>query len=223
MNTENNNLHEISHFMELSQYITTKICHDLSGILGALGNVSEFLESKDDIIRKKAMELLDSCAKQTIARLIFYRNAYGMTHNSTSANFEELNKITQDYLQMMKIRLNFNQDHLSSSDPSISSDIGKLIICLAHHASYSLIYGGTIEVNVDKDQKQKSIITISASGQNINVDSEKISIVTGEHLDVPLSTKNCISFFIYYFANLLKISISVDTTEKDIINYNIIL
>ena len=224
MNLHNDSGNDIKHFLELSQYLTTKICHDLSGSLGALGSVVEFLSSDNQDLRAKALDLLSASSAQSINRLIFYRQAYGISRNVGESNLEDLKHSCVKYLESTKIKLSFHEKYFRLPGVFISADVGKLIMCLIHHASSNLIHGGEIEVKViEDDHSKKSLIKIAAHGQNIKIDDEKNLILRGQLPYHLLSTKNVTAFFTYHLAKFLNISISISTTGDSAVEYDILL
>ncbi len=64
--------------LDLAALISTRICHDLVGPVGAIGNGTELLAEEDSAdMREAALELLAMSAEQASRRLRFFRLAFG--------------------------------------------------------------------------------------------------------------------------------------------------
>lgn len=206
--------------VELSQYIATKLCHDLAGSLGAISNGLDFITSDNEEMKERAIELIKTSSEQSVDRLVFFRQTYGIAKHDGEANLDELKKVASDYLKASKVTLDFHEKYFHIPDIFISANLGKLILCLIHHAYLNLIHGGEIVVVVEKNNKTK--ILISARGPSPKLDEEKDAILTKKSQTKELSTKNCISYFAESFADFLKVNITTHTSEKDKIDYEII-
>lgn len=63
----------------LVSMLSSRICHDLAGPIGALGNGVEFLGGRvDDATRDHANRVIADSTRQAAARLAFYRAAFGV-------------------------------------------------------------------------------------------------------------------------------------------------
>lgn len=203
--------------IEISQFIATKLCHDLAGTLGAIGSGLDFITSKNDEMRTKALDLARTSSEQSISRLVFFRQTYGIAKHQGEANLDEIKKAANDYLKSTKVSLNFHEKYFHMQDIFISANVGKVLLCLIHHAYLSLIHGGEVTVTVDKDDKNTNII-IMAEGRSPKIDKEKLAILNGE-LDLEITINNCISYFARNFSRYLNLGIKADDSEKDKIKY----
>src|SRR5262245_66554930 len=62
----------------LANLLCSRLCHDLVGPVGAIGNGLEVLADEDDAeMRRQAIELLTFSAEEASRRLKFYRLAFG--------------------------------------------------------------------------------------------------------------------------------------------------
>ncbi|MBE6449882.1 MAG: hypothetical protein E7013_04240 [Alphaproteobacteria bacterium] len=64
--------------LELAQLITTRISHDLSGMLGAVYNGTELL-LEDMSFAQESAALIQSSSENVIARMRFFRQTFGLS------------------------------------------------------------------------------------------------------------------------------------------------
>jgi hypothetical protein len=207
--------------IDLSQLITTKISHDLAGVIGAIRSSLEFLDSDNSEMKQKSMELLKLSSQQTISRLIFFRQTYGTSKSDGEANLEEIKTIASDYLKDSKVTLNFHEKFFHIKQTYISSNIGKLILCLIQHSYSSLIHGGEINISIENSD-QKNLITISACGHSPKMDIEKSNIINGNSSNLEISVQNCLSFYAKFLSQKINAVISVSNKNNNQIDYRIL-
>ena len=64
--------------IRLIELLCSKLCHDLVGPVGAIGNGMELLEEEDLGMSKEALDLTAQSSRRASAILQFYRIAYGL-------------------------------------------------------------------------------------------------------------------------------------------------
>ncbi|MDX2050139.1 MAG: histidine phosphotransferase family protein [Rickettsiaceae bacterium] len=204
--------------VEISQFISTKLCHDLAGAIGAVNNSVEFLNSANKNMVAKAHELLKMSAEQGVNRLVFYRNAYGVSKYSGEANLEELKLVATNYLKDTKISLDFHERYFGVKDVFISTDVGKLILCMIHHAVSNLVHGGDIIITVSK-QPSSTRLSIAAVGDSLKIENIRDDILNNVNRKHKIDVKNCISYFAVKFSELRGVNINVDSAQSNKIEY----
>ncbi len=158
--------------IHLAELLCTRLCHDLTGPIGAVNNGAEFLSEEGFDLQNQAVDLIVSSAFSAVSRLQFYRMAYGNVKDHGEANLAEKQKIAADFFVGSKIILDWPETHTDAAGVSISLKMLRLIYNLLIISSSSLIRGGTISVRLDKDDLSRKIITVSAKGANLKWDSE---------------------------------------------------
>lgn len=181
--------------IHLAELLCTRLCHDLTGPIGAVNNGAEFLSEEGFDLQNQAVDLIVSSAFSAVSRLQFYRMAYGNVKDHGEANLAEKQKIAVDFFVGSKIILDWPETHTDAAGVSISLKMLRLIYNLLIIASSALIRGGTISVRLDKDDLSRKIITVSAKGANLKWDSEAekiFSIVSSANnsSDCEVNTKN---------------------------------
>ncbi len=201
--------------VEITQFIATKLCHDLAGTIGAINNSLDFISVENPEMRAKAIDLLKASSEQSINKLVFFRQAYGVAKNNGEANFDELKITAENYLKDTKVKFTFHEKYFHIKGIFISSNIGKLILCLVQHAYSNLIHGGEITITIEAN----NIVRISSKGSSLKIDKEKNDIICKNSTSYPLTTQNCTSYFIQYFAKELEIKITEDESQEGQIDY----
>lgn len=176
--------------IHLAELLCTRLCHDLTGPIGAVNNGAEFLSEEGFDLQNQAVDLIVSSAFSAVSRLQFYRMAYGNVKDHGEANLGEKQKIASDYFIGSKITLDWPETHTDAAGISISLKMLRLIYNLLIISSQSLIRGGTISVRLDKDDLDRKIITVAAKGANLKWDSEAEKIFSIVPSDCEVNTKN---------------------------------
>lgn len=176
--------------LQMAELLCTRLCHDLTGPIGAVNNGAEFLKEEGFDLQSQAVELIVSSAFSAVSRLQFYRMAYGLVKNHGEANLAEKKKVAADFFTGSKITLDWPETHTDASGVSISLKMSRVIYNLLIIASGALIRGGEISVRLAKDDLSRKIITVGARGVNLKWDSEVEKILANESFDGELTAKN---------------------------------
>ncbi len=176
--------------MQMAELLCTRLCHDLTGPIGAVNNGAEFLKEEGFDMQSQAVDLIVSSAFSAVSRLQFYRMAYGNVKDHGEANLSEKQKIAEDFFAGSKIILDWPETHTDAAGVSISLKMARVIYNLLIIASGALIRGGEISVRLQKDDQSRKIITVSAKGTNLKWESEVEKIFSGESFSGEVTTKN---------------------------------
>ena len=82
---------------QVAELICTRISHDLIGNIGSISNALELMEDDPSDITD-VMPILKSSAGTLVARLKFFRLAFGLK-NAAPKNSDEMQKIAQNYIE----------------------------------------------------------------------------------------------------------------------------
>ena len=180
----------MNHNMQMAELLCTRLCHDLTGPIGAVNNGAEFLKEEGFDLQSQAVDLIVSSAFSAVSRLQFYRMAYGNVKDHGEANLSEKQKIAEDYFVGSKITLDWPETHTDAAGVSISLKMARVIYNLLIVASGVLIRGGEISVRLEKDEQLHKIITVRAKGANLKWDGEAEKIFSSESFSGEINTKN---------------------------------
>lgn len=178
---------------KLAEMLCTRLCHDLTGPIGAVNNGAEFLGDEGFDMQNEAVQLILSSAHEAVHRLQFYRLAYGRVNDSGEACLADKKQIALDFFSGTKIKLDWPDSHTDASGISISQKMARLILNLMIIAGASLIRGGTLSVRLSADDHEKQI-SLVAQGDTIKLDAEMQTILRGQGDDSMLTPKSAQPF-----------------------------
>src|ERR1700689_1242849 len=160
----------------MAELLCTRLCHDLTGPIGAVNNGAEFLSEEGFNLQGQAMELITSSAFSAVTRLQFYRMAYGKVRDHGEASLAEKQKLATDFFADTKIILDWPDNHTDAVGVSISLKMSRLIFNLLIVASSTLIRGGTISVRISQDAQEHRVVTINGNGPGLKWEEEMDTI-----------------------------------------------
>lgn len=203
---------------ELMEQLLARYSHDLSGPIGAVSNGVEFLEEEKHDMRDQAIKLISNSARESVVRLQFYRQAYGIVPIHGEANLQRLKSVTEALLETTKIRLEWPDEYLLHMDMFVGHKFGKLIMNMMIVCIQTLIYGGTISVKLYKpnNQHNSAAISLLATANQLKVDPEIFSILQKGHnisLD-DLNSRNVQPLFLMRLAHYIKADIMCEYHDK---------
>ncbi|MBP7189999.1 MAG: hypothetical protein KA998_01975 [Rickettsiaceae bacterium] len=198
--------------LELGQFLIAKFSHDVAGVIGAINSGVDFLKMNDERTRDRALDLLYTSSEQAVAKLQFYRYAYGSVKGPGEANLEEIQSLCEKFLAK-KFSLEFHGNYFSDPSLFICSRTGKVITCLVEVVAGSLIYGGSIKVDVAKSEKGKKI-TVSGSGKSVKIDREKCEIMQG--VESPLGIFNVHHHYTGHLISAIPAALAFSVSENNI-------
>ncbi len=175
----------------LAEMIATRLCHDLTGPIGAVNNGAEFLDEEGFDMQNEAVQLILSSAHEAVNRLQFYRQAYGKVGDAGEACLSEKKQLALDFFSGTKIKLDWPDSHTDASGVAISQKMSRLMLNLMIVAGASLIRGGTLSIRVSEPEEGERHIEMVAEGETIKLDPDTIAILQGHSDDVALTPKSC--------------------------------
>ena len=129
----------------LAALISSKICHDLAGQIGAINNGLELLEEEnDEDTRYYALELIHNSAKAAWAQLDFHRLAFGASSSlGAVVPLGHVEQVARRYIENGKRRL-----HWQANVQDIDKENARLLLAVLSVALTSLPAGGDFYVGV---------------------------------------------------------------------------
>jgi histidine phosphotransferase ChpT len=207
-----NNLNDI----ELAQYLNAKFCHELAGTIGAVDNGVEFLEEAEGEMKQKAVDLIKVSAKQSINRLLFYRNAYGIAKNIGEADLDDIEKLVHGFTESTKVSVNLDKNRIRNNNIYISTETKRLLLCLIVLGFSNLIRGGEIKIYGWLEGNSQSIC-VEACDSNYKYDEEKEEILLGLSQNYELSTNNVHYAYSHKLSKKVEAELSVQHNQDSIL------
>ncbi len=149
------NLNEEPSDLELAALISSKICHDVIGPVGAIYNGIEILDEDDDATAKSyAMDVIRNVTEQASARLQFARFAFGAAGSAGSIiDLATAEQISRGFVGQGKHTLTW-----STGPGHMVKNKVKLLLNLIPCAVTTLPRGGDIEVSMSGTVENPSFL-----------------------------------------------------------------
>lgn len=179
----------MNHETRLAEMIATRLCHDLTGPIGAVNNGAEFLDEEGFDMQNEAVQLILTSAHEAVNRLQFYRQAYGRVGDSGEASLTDKKKTTTDFFSSTKVKIDWPDQYTDSCGVSVSQKMSRLLLNIFIIAGSSAIRGGTLSVRVAVNEAGEKQFDVSIAGETIKIDAETQAILSGQAEDAPLSPK----------------------------------
>lgn len=203
------------HNLKIAELLCTKICHDLIGPVGAINNGTEFLEQDTTGIKSQATELITSSAREAVARLQFFRQAYGYSGGNGEASLTEMKTLTQALFADSKISVEWSDNFTDSSNISVNQRTKKIILNIILIASKTLIRGGKIIFAIEP-QNESNKITITVAGKNLKIEESIENLLQNNITADKLDPKSIQSFYIQELCRETNSKLSHTLTEEEI-------
>jgi histidine phosphotransferase ChpT len=161
--------------LEIAALLSSKICHDVIGPVGAICNGLEILDEDDNAEAKSyALDVIRKVTEQASARLQFARFAFGAAGSAGAIiDLATAEQITQGFIGKGKHRL------LWRCPPGqMAKDRVKLLLNLVASAVTALPRGGEIEVSLTGPLDRASV-TIHCRGPNARPPQHLAEFVRG--------------------------------------------
>lgn len=198
----------MNHETKLAEMLATRLCHDLTGPIGAVNNGAEFLDEEGFDMQNEAVQLILSSAHEAVNRLQFYRQAYGRTGEAGEASLAEKKKIVMDFFSGTKIKIDWPDAHTDAADVAVGHKMSRLMLNLMIIVASSAIRGGTLSVRLHKTDAGDKQIDIAVTGETIKLDTDTIAILSNKTDSVALTPKTAQPFLAMKLAEELHATIT---------------
>lgn len=160
--------------LRMAQLMVTRLCHDLAGPVNALNNGAELLEDDPDVASGEALSLLLDSAKESMARLQFYRLSYGRVAEDETTSLADYRELMDEFFQTGRTSLSWADD----AALPISQAILRIVLNLLIVASQALVRRGEIILSQAGTADSPSI-TLTLKGPDIRLKPEAMELLQG--------------------------------------------
>jgi histidine phosphotransferase ChpT len=166
----------------LAALISSKICHDLAGQIGAINNGLELLEEEnDEDTRYYALELIQNSAKAAWAQLDFNRLAFGVASSlGAVVPLAHVEQVARRYVENGKRRV-----HWQANVQDVEKEHAKLLLAVLAVSLMALPAGGDFYVGLSvtkpKDRaKSRLKLIILCRGRSARVPEGVADVFAGK-------------------------------------------
>lgn len=174
------------HALHLSEVLSTRFCHDITGPIGAVNNGAEFLQEAEGELLGQAMELITSSARQAVVRVQFYRQCYGAAKGEGDANLEQLMGLARDFFHGSKIAFRYVPP---AAPVSVSRKMGKCWLNMILMTSDTLLRGGELTVRF-RQEGTGVVLETAATAPVLRCGEELLEVLEGKVTPESLTAKN---------------------------------
>jgi histidine phosphotransferase ChpT len=189
-----------------SELMCSRFCHDISGAVGAISNSVDFLDSKNEDIKRKAVDLVKFSSNQAINKVIFFRKAYGLGSSRLEMSLTDLKSLIEGFCYGTKIELDFR----NFTSDLIEGNIAKLILNAAVIISGVVMQRGRVTYNFDAITKS---VTINAISDGYGVGDELLEILSGKANTLEMNTRNIQFFYTHEVAKSTNYDIDISASD----------
>ncbi|MCH2038338.1 MAG: histidine phosphotransferase family protein [Rickettsiales bacterium] len=198
----------------VAELLTAKFSHDISGPVGAINNGVEFLTEAEFEMKDQAIALVETSAQEAVARIQFFRTAYGVTKETGEANIDKLKKLINDYFSFGKCEIEWSVRYVPDSPFVINQMLSKLLINIIIIAKSSVLIQGKLHVNITELSASEVSIEVIAEGKKIKLPDDYIILTIDDLKGFTLSTRNIQIYYTKRLADYLGTKISVDSDDE---------
>lgn len=194
----------------IAEILCTRLCHDITGPIGAVNNGAEFLEEENFNMNEDALKLITDSAREAVSRLQFFRQSYGVIKDSGDVPLGEKKELVDAFLRQTRVKLDWPDTHTDASGVGISQGMAKLLLNMVVLVTGSLIKGGTLSVRIEKSGVDGKQVRVRGEGESIKSDEQIVAALRNLLPMDQLSPKNVQAVFSQRMAEHLGITLSLD-------------
>ena len=154
---------------DFASLVCARLCHDLLGPVGALGNGLELLAlDQDPAMRRQTLELMTSSSAAVAAKLKFFRLAFGTGGDMAQRlPITALQTVINDFYALRPhIQIKWVTEGVDLPHP-----IARILAVFAVLAGDALLRGGDLDIAVDHTRPTSEIV-VCAAGERVAFDAE---------------------------------------------------
>lgn len=193
---------------QLAEMLSTRLCHDLTGPIGAVRNGAEFLEDEESGMQGEALQLVASSAQEAVSRMQFYRRAYGRVNVGGEADLQQCRTLVEGFLDASPIALDWAIESMDVGHVSLSQRMSRILLNLLVIGCGALLRGGRVSVSLSGCEVDGEAVSVSACGETVRLDESVREALEGEVVDAELTPKNVQAVFLQRIAGEIGMRVS---------------
>jgi histidine phosphotransferase ChpT len=194
----------------LAELLCTRLCHDITGPIGAVSNGAEFLEEEDFSMNEDAMKLITDSAREAVSRLQYFRQSFGVLKETGDAPLSEKKALVEGYLRQTRLKLDWPDTHTDAADIGISQGFSKLMLNMVIIANAAMIKGGTLIVRLEKSGMDGKQVRVRGEGDLVKADEHVVAALRNYLPEEQMTPKSVQAVFTQRLAERLGVALSLD-------------
>lgn len=191
-----------------------KLCHDLAGPVGAINNGVELLKDPNLTLHEESIELIEISAKEAVARLLYFRMAYGANRNNAGVSMSSIKDLVKNFYHNKNLTFTWPEAHGDSdSMQPIKTDMAKLILNIILIISGTLVHGGNITIKL-KTQKNDLAVKVRGEGKAVRFNEHVLKPLTNDFKETEFDSKNAHSCFTTMLAKRIDCKIKMECSDN---------
>lgn len=205
--------------VRVAELLASRLCHDLVGPIGAVGNGLELLTDDEFGMAEDAMQLTTNSARQASNILQFFRLAYGMAGARVGSDYSQLRDLTAGLLQPSRSELDWKTLQAPEGAPD---GIAKLVLNMVALAHEALPRGGRLSVEIAPSGEGTEAV-VTAEGQDAHLRPESLAGLQ-DTVDLDeLSPRGVHGYFTRLMAQRLGSDLVIETPEADKLRFSAVV
>ncbi|WP_169568111.1 histidine phosphotransferase family protein [Sneathiella limimaris] len=202
--------------LKLTALMSSKLCHDIIGPVGAVNNGIELLQDESNAdMREQAVELVSQSAGEAAARLQFYRLAYGLASGmGAEVSVRDARALCRSFLSFGKVELDWPDE--AGGAENLPKEAIKVICNLTAIAAGALSRGGKLVVSGDVADGNWSF-EFRAAGMRAGLREEITKTLVDGYNEEELSTQNVGAQYMMAICENYGFKVEIASMEEDLV------
>lgn len=205
--------------VRVAELLASRLCHDLVGPIGAIGNGLELLADDEFGMADDAMQLTIKSAKQASNVLQFFRLAYGMAGARVGPDYSQIRDLSAALLGGSRTELDWPMVVAPDNAPD---GIAKLVLNMIALAQEALPRGGRLSVEIAGGAGGCEA-AVTATGQDAHLRPESLAGLKDEIDLEELSPRGVQGYFTRVIAQRLGSDLVIETPGADSLRFHVAL
>lgn len=200
--------------LKLAALMSSKLCHDVIGPVGAVNNGVELLndEANSDM-QVQAMDLIKQSAGEAAARLQFYRLAFGLAGGlGSEVSLRDGRLLCREFMNYGKVTLDWPDE--AGGAENLSKDAIKVICNLVALSSGALPRGGNLVVSGSVTDGDWSF-ELTAAGPRAGLREEITRTLLDGYNEDELTAQNVGAQYVMALCQNNGFAVGIEAIEED--------
>ncbi len=200
--------------LKLAALMSSKLCHDVIGPIGAVNNGIELLQDEgNEDMRDQALQLVSQSAGEASARLQFYRLAFGLAGSmGQEISIRDARQLSRDFMSYGKVKLDW-PDQAGGAE-NMSKDAVKILCNLVVLAASALPRGGDLKVDGSVSGEDWNF-TFTATGARASLREEVTTAILSGYDNDKLSALNVGIYYVMALCENSGAKIEIVSMEEE--------